>query len=52
MIMYLLLAGVAHVFVGLKQRSDVNGLSPPDLALNSPVKGQLQRPPIERPKMG
>lgn len=50
--MYLLLTGISHVFVGLEQRSDVDSLAPPDLSLDSPVKGQLQRPPIERPRTG
>jgi hypothetical protein len=45
---YLLLPRVANVLVGLKKGSDINCLSPPDMSVDSPVQGELQRTPVER----
>lgn len=45
---YLLLPGVANVLIGLEKGSDINCLSPPDMSVDSPVQGELQRTPVER----
>lgn len=46
---YLLLARVTDVLVGLKQGPDVDCLAAPDLAVDSPIKRQLQGASVKRP---
>lgn len=46
---YLLLARIADVLVGFEKGSDIDRLSTPDLSVDSPVKRQFQRAPVERP---
>jgi hypothetical protein len=46
---YLLLARIADVLVGFEKGSDIDCLSTPDLPVDSPVKRQFQRAPVERP---
>lgn len=45
---YPLLSGIGNVLVGLEERADVDGLSSPEMPVNRPIKGKLQRPPVER----
>lgn len=40
---------IRHMSVGLEKRSDIQGLPSPKMAVDSPVKRQLQRPSVERP---
>lgn len=46
--LYLLLARIADVLVGLEQRADVDSLSAPHRPVDGPVEGQLQGAPIQR----
>lgn len=46
---YSFLPRVGHVPVGLEEGADVQGLAPPDGAMHRPVKGELQRPAVQRP---
>lgn len=39
---YPLLSWLPHTFVGLKQRSNVDGLGAPDVPVDSPIEGKLQ----------
>lgn len=45
----LLLTRILDVLVGFEQVTDVDGLPPPELPVDSPVERQFQRPPIKRP---
>lgn len=47
--LYLLLAGIADILVGVKKRADVDGLATPDMSVDSPIERQLQRPAIKGP---
>lgn len=46
---YSLLSGVSDVLVGVEERSNVHGLSPPQIALHRPVECELQRSSVQRP---
>lgn len=41
-----LLPGLADVCVGLEERTDVESLAAPEVAVDRPVKGQLERPAV------
>ena len=45
----LLLARILDVLVCFEQVTDVNGLPPPKLSVNSPIQRQFQCSPIKRP---
>jgi hypothetical protein len=49
MVAYLLLARITDILVGIEEGADVDGLAAPDGSLDSPVQGQLQGAPVERP---
>lgn len=42
------MSGIGNILVGLEERADVDGLSSPEMPVNGPIKGKLQRPPVER----
>lgn len=44
-----LLPRLGDVFVGLEQSANVKGLSAPEIAVDAPVEGELERPPVEAP---
>lgn len=43
------MAGITDVLVRFEKGSDIDCLSAPHLPVDSPVEGQLQGPPVERP---
>jgi hypothetical protein len=49
MVVYLLLARITDILVGIEEGANVDGLSAPDGSLDSPIQRQLQGPPVERP---
>lgn len=44
---YSLLSRRCDVLIGLKERSDVQSLAPPEISMDSPVEGELERAPVE-----
>jgi hypothetical protein len=45
---YPLLSGLCDVLVGLEETADVQGLAAPDVTVDGPVEGELQRAAVER----
>lgn len=46
---YPLPARLGHVLVGFEQRANVHGLAPPEVPVNSPVEGELERAAVKPP---
>lgn len=44
---HLLLSRISHVFVGVKQRSDIHGLPSPDVPVYRPVEGEFQAATVQ-----
>lgn len=44
---YLLLSWFEYISVGLEERTNVQRLAPPQVPMNGPIEGELERPAIE-----
>ena len=45
---YSLLSRLRDMLVGIKKRSNVHGLAPPDVAMDCPIQGELEASAIKR----
>lgn len=47
--LYPLPARLRHVLIGIEQRADVHSLTPPEVSVDGPVEGELERAAVKPP---